>query len=158
MRNIDLPLNSFNNVAKNYSLDEWKLRTKYKSFIESYRKIKETASKMQINLCLENADINRDNFVSVLQLISNYNLQTACWNLYSLYKLLVTLPIVSMKCERSFWKLKIIKNRLRSSMGQHRLYALMLISIEHEQLQSVDYEAVIDEFATSPLLRKLLVL
>ena len=77
MRNIDLPLNSFNNVAKNYSLDEWKLRTEYKSFIESYRQIKEAASKTQIkDLCLENADINRDNFVTVLQLISKYTLQT----------------------------------------------------------------------------------
>ena len=45
IRNIDLPLNSFNNVAKNYSFDEWKLRAEYKSFIESYRKIKEAASK-----------------------------------------------------------------------------------------------------------------
>ena len=35
-------------------------------------------------------------------------------------------------------------------MGQPRLCALMLISVEREQLQSVDYEAVIDEFATSP--------
>ena len=45
VRNIDLPLNSFNSVAKNYSFNEWKLRAEYKSFIESYRKIKEAASK-----------------------------------------------------------------------------------------------------------------
>ena len=58
MRNIDFPLNSFNNVAKNYSLDEWKLRVDYKSFIESYRKIKEAVNKTQIkDLCLENTDI-----------------------------------------------------------------------------------------------------
>ena len=139
MRNIDLPLNSFNKVAKNYSLDEWKLRAEYKSFIESYRKIKEAASKTQIkDLCLENADIKRENFVTVLQLISKYNLQTAYPNLYNLYKMLVTLPIGSTKCERSFSRLKIVKNRLRSSMGQPRLCALMLISVEREQLQSVD--------------------
>ena len=93
----------------------------------------------------------------MLQIISKYNLQIAYPNLYRLYKILVTLPIGSTKCERSFSKLKIVKNRLRSSMGQPRLCALMLISVEREQLQSVDYEAVIDEFATSPLLRKLLI-
>ena len=72
MRNIDLPLNSFNKVAKNYSLDEWKLKAEYKSFIESYRKVKEAASKTQIkDLSLEKADIKRENFVTVLQLISN---------------------------------------------------------------------------------------
>ena len=110
VRNTDLLLNSFSNVAKNYSFDEWKLRAEYKSFIESYRKIKEVASKTQIKeLCLENADINRENFVTVLQLIAKYNLQTAYPNLYSLYKILVTLPIGSTKCERSFLKLKIVK-------------------------------------------------
>ena len=159
MRNIDLPLNCFSSVAKNYNLDEWKLRAEYQSFIESYRKIKEAASKTQIeDPCLENADLNRESFVTVLQLISKYNLQTAYPNLYVLYKILVTLPIGSTKCERSFSKLKIVKNRLRSSMCQPRLSALMLISVEREQLQSVDYETVIDEFATSPLLRKLLIL
>ena len=35
-------------------------------------------------------------------------------------------------------------------MGQPRPCALMLISVEREQLQSVDYEVVIDEFTTSP--------
>ena len=59
------------------------------------------------------------------------------------------MPIGLTKCERSFSKLKIAKNRLRSSMGQPRLCALMLISVEREQLQ----HAVIDEFAASPLLR-----
>lgn len=155
----DLPSNSFNNVAKNYNLDEWKLRAEYKSFRESYRKIKKGASKTQKDLTtLENADMNRESFVTVLQLISKYNLQTAYPSLYSLYKILVTLPIGSTKCERSFSKLKIVKNRLRSSMGQPRLCALMLISVERELLQYVDYDAVTDAFATSPLLRKLLIL
>ena len=82
-------------------------------FIESYRKIKEAASKTQFkDLCLEKADIKRENFVTVLQLISKYNLQTAYPNLYNLYKILVALPIGSTKCERSFSRLKIVKSRL----------------------------------------------
>ena len=36
--------------------------------------------------------------------------------LYTLYKILVTLPIGSTKCERTFSKLKFVKNNLRSSV------------------------------------------
>ena len=74
----DLPPNSFKNIAKNYGLDEWKLRAEYKSFIESYRKIKGAASRAITKdlTCSENADIKRENFVTVLQLFSKYNLQT----------------------------------------------------------------------------------
>ena len=91
----DLPPNSFRNVAKNHGLDEWKLRAEYKSFIESYRKIKGAASRAITNdlTCSENANTKRDNFVTVLQLISKYNLQTAYQHLYGLYKILVTLPV-----------------------------------------------------------------
>ena len=47
-----------------------------------YLKIKEAASKTPIEaLCLENADINRENVVTVLQFISKYNLQIAYPNL-----------------------------------------------------------------------------
>ena len=52
--------------------------------------------------------------------------------------------------------LKIVKNRLQSSMGQPRLCALMLTGVKRELLSSVDFEAVIDAFATSPLKNYLL--
>eukprot|EP00794_Sanderia_malayensis_P000997 gene997-313_t len=156
----DLPSDSFTNVAKNYSLDELKLRAEYKSFIESYKKIKETASGMprENSTCSENADIKRESFITVLQLVAKYSLQTAHPHLYGLYRILVTLPIGSTKCERAFSKLKIVKDRLRSSMAQPCLCALMLISVEWELLSTVNHDAVIDAFATSPLLRKMLIL
>jgi len=43
-------------------------------------------------------------------------------------KIALTLPVGSETTERSFSKLKIIKNRLRSSMAEERLKNLMKMS------------------------------
>lgn len=49
--------------------------------------------------------------------------------------------------ERSFSKLKLIKNRLRSSMTQDRLNSLSIISIESDLLRKISYSEIINEFA-----------
>ena len=51
--------------------------------------------------------------------------------------------------ERSFSKLKRIKNELRSTMVQERLSNLSLMSIEHEILNALDFEKLIDAFAAN---------
>ncbi len=51
-------------------------------------------------------------------------------------------------CERSFSKLKLILSYLRASMGQDRLSELALLSIEKETLENINFDNVIDEFAT----------
>ena len=50
-------------------------------------------------------------------------------------------------CERSFSKLKQIKNYLRSTMGQSRLSDLALLSIESDMVKDIDFDGVIDRFA-----------
>ena len=49
--------------------------------------------------------------------------------------------------ERPFSKLKRIKNELRSSMSQQRLYHLLLISIESELLRKQCFDKLIHEFS-----------
>lgn len=49
--------------------------------------------------------------------------------------------------ERSFSKLKRIKNELRSTMFQGRLNSLSLMSIECELLENIDFEDVVNDFA-----------
>ena len=56
--------------------------------------------------------------------------------------------------ERSFSKLKRIKNGLRSTMVQERLSNLSLMSIEHEILNAVDFEELIEAFAANKARRK----
>ena len=52
--------------------------------------------------------------------------------LYIALKIAVTIPVSSASSERSFSKLKILKNRLRTSMSNSRLENLLLIACEHD--------------------------
>lgn len=67
----------------------------------------------------------------------------------------LTLPVTSASPERAFSKLKLIKTRLRSTMIEDRLEALMIISSEKDI--PVDNTEVINIFSSySSVLRKLL--
>jgi len=49
--------------------------------------------------------------------------------------------------ERSFSKLKRIKNDLRLTMYQYRLNHLTLMSLDHEVLREIELTELIDNFA-----------
>lgn len=59
----------------------------------------------------------------------------------------VTMPISQVTCERSFSKMKIIKNYLRNSMTDKRLSDLTVMAVERDFV--INYERVIDKFANS---------
>lgn len=56
------------------------------------------------------------------------------------------MPVTTATCERSFRKLKLIRNYLRSTMGQERLSNLAILSIESEVAGEINFADVIDEF------------
>ncbi|XP_047132412.1 uncharacterized protein LOC124811151 [Hydra vulgaris] len=61
-------------------------------------------------------------------------------------RIFLTLPVSTSEGERSFSKLAIIKDYLRSTMGQERLCYLMILSIESDLAINVNYEEVISSF------------
>ena len=69
-------------------------------------------------------------------------------NAFVALRVLLTLPVSVATGERSFSKLKIIKNYLRSTMTQERLNGLATISIEHELAAEIDVEDAIRTFAS----------
>ena len=73
-----------------------------------------------------------------------------------LIALRIYLCMMASNCsgERSFSKLKRIKNELRSTMRQERVSKLSLMSIEHEILNNLDFEELIDAFATQKARKK----
>ncbi|KAE9522277.1 hypothetical protein AGLY_017320 [Aphis glycines] len=54
-------------------------------------------------------------------------------------KIILTLPVASASTESSFSKLKIIKNRLRTSISQDKLEDLMIISYEKDIFKKKDF-------------------
>jgi len=78
-------------------------------------------------------------------------------NVFVSLKIALTIPIASASCERKHSKLKLIKNRLRTSTLGERLDALMQIACEGDI--KIDYEKIIDSFASlSATLPKQLIL
>ncbi|KAL4084141.1 hypothetical protein QTP88_027976 [Uroleucon formosanum] len=69
-------------------------------------------------------------------------------NLEVALRIFLTMPVTTATCERSFSKLKLIKNYLRSTMGQERLSNLAILSIEQEIASKIDYTSIIEEFAS----------
>ena len=57
----------------------------------------------------------------VLKLLVRFNLQSAYPNLYTMDRILTTLPTCFTKRKIKFSKLKYIKSRLRPTMGRERL-------------------------------------
>ncbi|XP_071700044.1 uncharacterized protein [Rutidosis leptorrhynchoides] len=69
-------------------------------------------------------------------------------NVLLAYNILLTVPVTVASAERSFSKLKLLKNYLRSTMTQERLNGLAIISIENRFLSNVDYDKLIEVFAS----------
>ena len=64
-----------------------------------------------------------------------------------LMEIALALPLTSCSAERAFSKLKLIKTRLRSTMGQERLQSLMLMSVESDILTNLNTKLLVKEFA-----------
>jgi hypothetical protein len=64
------------------------------------------------------------------------------------YRILLTVPVTVASAERSFSKLKLIKNYLRSTMSQDRFCGLAFLSIEKDIASTLDYKDLIHEFST----------
>ena len=82
----------------------------------------------------------------ILKLIFESNLTEIYPNIVISLRILLTIGISVASAERSFSKLKIIKNYLRSTMGQERLVGLATISIEAEIAYGLDIENLVETF------------
>ena len=58
------------------------------------------------------------------------------------------ISVTVASAERSFSKLKLLKNCLRSTMLQERLNGLAMCSIENDILDTIDLESVLEDFAS----------
>lgn len=83
----------------------------------------------------------------LLQFLLKNHLSETVPNLIILIRIFLTIGISVASCERSFSKLKLIKNYSRSTMSTLRLSNLAILSIEHKLTNEVDFDELIDDFA-----------
>lgn len=88
---------------------------------------------------------NFDSAIDLLTLVCDYG-EDYLPELYIALRLFLVIPVTVASAERSFSKLKLIKNYLRSTMSQTRLNSLATISIEHEIVDSIDIEQLVEDF------------
>ena len=86
--------------------------------------------------------------LELLQFMYDYSLSEAYPNIVVAVRIFLTLPVTVASCERSFSKLKLVKTYLRSTMGQERLSNLALLSIANRIGKEVEFDGVIDKFAS----------
>lgn len=83
--------------------------------------------------------------LDLLKFIVESKLEGGLPNIVIMLRIFLTAAISNASCERSFSKLKLIKNYLRSTMSTLRLTNLSILAIEHEIQINID--EAIKEFA-----------
>ena len=68
-------------------------------------------------------------------------------NVYRTYRIMLTILVSIVSAKRNFSKLNTIKTYLRSTMFQERLNGLVLLFIEKEILNEINYNNLINNFA-----------
>jgi hypothetical protein len=83
-----------------------------------------------------------------MSLFSKNNYKYLYPRLYRVYTFILTLPVTVASNERTFSRLKLIKNRLRSKMFDDRLMNLLLCSSEKDMLDSLDLNELVTIWGT----------
>lgn len=81
-------------------------------------------------------------------IIQNASMSSSYADVCTALIMFLTVPVTTAKAERSFSKLTLIKNYMRSTMAQERLSSLSLLSIENQRVRQIDFNKIIDEFAS----------
>lgn len=89
-----------------------------------------------------------------LQLIRKRNITHVFPNVDIALRIYLTLPVTNASGERSFSKLSLIKNKMRSTMGQNRLSHLIRMSSESDLLRELEFSDVIADFSARKARKK----
>ena len=107
------------------------------------------------------SDVDLDNFFSELKVLQvtlpdgfmstpdilQFVTTIDCYpNVSIAYRIILTVPVAS--AERSFSKLKLLRNCLRTTMLQGRLNGLSMCSIEKDILDNIDLDTILNDFAS----------
>ena len=85
--------------------------------------------------------------IAELLIVKHSSIMTSVPDIVTVFKIFLTIPVTVASAERSFSKLKLIKNYLRSTMSQERVSALSILGIENERARSLNLKDIVKQFA-----------
>ena len=88
-------------------------------------------------------------------IVKHSSIMTSVPDVVTVFKIFLTLPVTVASAERSFSKLKLIKNYMRGTMLQDRLSGLSILSIENERARNLDLSEIVKQFAEKNARRRL---
>uniref|UniRef100_A0A452XHG8 HAT C-terminal dimerisation domain-containing protein n=1 Tax=Aegilops tauschii subsp. strangulata TaxID=200361 RepID=A0A452XHG8_AEGTS len=86
--------------------------------------------------------------VSAMEIFKHVRKVDCYSNISIAYHIVFTLPITVASAKRSFSKLKLLKNYLRSTMTRERLNAFAAFCIEKKILDEIGFDPIISDFAS----------
>ena len=141
-------------------MTEEELKNKAADLAENYPKDisnEDLVQEMNHIAMVHNANFGKEQLgpLELLNALAKYKLDSIFPNLSVSLRMFLTAPATVASAERSFSKLKLIKNYLRSTMSQDRLINLARLSIESELAKQIDFVTVICRFANKKALKAL---
>lgn len=92
----------------------------------------------------------RDCLVCCYNCIRKYRLYCKSYSsVYRAYKVALTLSVSQVACERTFSKLKYVKNPLRNQLSDDHLDSFLMMCVEKDILSKISNNEVIDKLAES---------
>ncbi|XP_054717345.1 zinc finger MYM-type protein 1-like [Uloborus diversus] len=82
-----------------------------------------------------------------------FKLRNVLPSAYKICRLILTSPLSSASCERSFSKLKLVFNNLRTNMGDDRLDSLMLLFTAKDIVDKIDTHDIVTKWSQLKLRR-----
>ena len=70
-------------------------------------------------------------------------------DLCTIYQIAMTLPVTTASVERGFSKLSLVKTKLRSTMNQERLEALVIANVEKDLLMTLSVDDLVTKFTAN---------
>lgn len=138
------------------TLSSEELRTAAKTLVDAYPNDIDNSFGDELYQFAKFADLFKDDEpenmsteLFLYKLIIDKGVQDTFPNVAITLRMYLVLMVTNCSAERSFSKLKLIENRLRTSMTQERLVHLAIMSLESDILREIDFTAITRDFAAA---------
>jgi len=98
--------------------------------------------------------IELPNILSMVNYIIENDLSSSFPDIITACSIFLTIPVTVASAERSFSKLKLVKNYLRNTISQERLNNISILNIERERTEELNIDQIINNFANQKARKK----